>query len=69
MGNIHNKEETQSMISITKQQRDYLEAHGCLWEEDLHRTHTKHKTYFATENPKVKALLKQYEIGRKKFRK
>lgn len=49
------------MIKITKNQRDYLEANGCLWKEDLHRTYSKSKTYYATESPKVKALLKQYE--------
>ena len=54
------------MISITKSQRDYLEAKGCLWEEDLHRSHSKYKKYYATENPKVKALLKQYELDKRK---
>lgn len=49
------------MIKITKNQRDYLEANGCVWKEDLHRTYSKSKTYYATESPKVKALLKQYE--------
>ena len=49
------------MISITKQQRDYLEANGCCFPDDLHRTYGKHKSYYATENQKVKTLLKQYE--------
>lgn len=49
------------MISITKQQRDYLEKNGCLWGDDLHRTYSKNKSYYATENKKVKTLLKQYE--------
>lgn len=49
------------MIKITKNQRDYLEANGCVWKEDLHRTYSNCKHYYATESPKVKALLKQYE--------
>jgi hypothetical protein len=48
------------MISITKNQRDYLESHGCSFPEDLHRTYGKHKSWYATENKKVKILLKQY---------
>ena len=53
------------MIKISKNQRDYLEAKGCCFPEDLHRTYGKHKTYYATESPKVKALLRQYnkEVG------
>lgn len=54
------------MIAITKQQRDYLETHGCVFPEDLHRTYGKHKSWYATENKKVKALLKQYEEELKK---
>ena len=50
------------MIAITRQQKDYLEAKGCLWEEDLHRSHSKYKKYYATENKKVKTLLRQYEL-------
>lgn len=49
------------MIAVTKQERDYLEKNGCVWEEDLHRSHSKHKKYYATENKKVKALLWKYE--------
>ena len=49
------------MINISKNQRDYLEANGCTFPDDLHRTYGKHKSYYATENKKVKALLKQYE--------
>lgn len=49
------------MIKITKNQRDYLEDNGCVFSDDLHRTYGKHKTYYATESPKVKTLLKQYE--------
>jgi hypothetical protein len=49
------------MISITKTQRDYLEANGCCFPDDLHRTYGKKKHYYATENGKVKALLKKYE--------
>lgn len=48
------------MIRITKQQRDYLESHNCTFPEDLHRTYGKHKSWYATENGKVKALLKKY---------
>ena len=55
------------MFTITKQQRDYLEANGCVWPDDLHRTHSKYKRYYATENPEVKALLKQYEKDRRRF--
>ena len=49
------------MFSITKKQKNYLEKNGCIWGEDLHRTHSKYKRYFATESGKVKSLLKKYE--------
>jgi len=49
------------MIKITRNQRDYLEKKGCRFPDDLHHTYSKHKTYYATESPKVKSLLKQYE--------
>ena len=49
------------MISITNKQKDYLENNGCIWGDDLHRTHSKYKKYFATESGKVKSLLRQYE--------
>lgn len=48
------------MVRITKQQRDYLENHGCTFPEDLHRTYSKHKTWYATENKKVLSLLRKY---------
>lgn len=49
------------MIKITKNQRDYLEENGCCFPNDLHRTYGKHKSWYATENKKVKMLLEQYE--------
>lgn len=53
------------MFTITKQQRDYLEKNGCTFPEDLHKNHGKYNSYYATESPKVKALLKQYDKSRK----
>ena len=47
------------MFRISKEERDYLENHGCTFPEDLHKTIGKHKTYYATENAKVKQLLNQ----------
>ena len=49
------------MISITKNQRDYLEENGCLFGEDIHGTHSRFRHYFAVESKKVKSLLKQYD--------
>ena len=51
------------MLKISKEERDYLESNGCVFPDDLHKTvgKGKRKTYYATESPKVKALLKQYE--------
>ena len=60
-GEILRKTEERKLIKISKTQRNYLEANGCSFPEDLHHTYGKHKTYYATESPKVKALLKQYE--------
>lgn len=47
------------MLKISKEERDYLEQHGCAFPDDLHKTIGKHKTYYATENAKVKKLLEQ----------
>ena len=47
------------MLKISKEERDYLEKNGCIWGEDLHRTRRNTKTYYATENAKVKQLLNQ----------
>ena len=49
------------MIFITKKQRDYLEKNGCTFGEELHKTHSRYKHYFAVESRKVKSLLEQYE--------
>lgn len=55
------------MLKISKEERDYLESNGCVFPDDLHKTvgKGKRKTYYATENSKVKNLLAQ----RKKLRK
>ena len=49
------------MLRISKEERDYLEKNGCSFPEDLHKTvgKGKRKTYYATENSKVKRLLEQ----------
>jgi hypothetical protein len=49
------------MVKISKEERDYLERNGCVFPDDLHRTvgKGKRKTYYATENYKVKQLLAQ----------
>ena len=52
------------LIKISKDQRDYLEECGFTFPEDLHRTYGKHKTYYATESPKVLAALKIYDSVR-----
>ena len=49
------------MLKISKEERDYLERHGCCFPDDIHKTVGKHKTYYATENTKVKRLLEQYK--------
>ena len=49
------------MLRISKEERDYLEKNGCSFPDDLHKTvgKGKRKTYYATENSKVKKLLEQ----------
>lgn len=49
------------MIKISKNQRNYLEQNGCIFGRDLHRTYSKNKTYYATENNKVMTLLEKYK--------
>lgn len=49
------------MIKISKNQRYYLEANGCIFGRDLHRTYSKNKRYYATENDRVKTLLEKYK--------
>ena len=45
------------MLLISREERDYLEKQGCVWGDELHRTRSNKKTYYATETPKVKRLL------------
>ena len=49
------------MIKISKNQRVYLEANGCIFGRDLHRTYSKNKRDYATENDRVKTLLEKYK--------
>ena len=51
------------MVLITRNQRDYLEENGCIFERDLHRTigKGKKKSYYATENKRVMTLLERYK--------
>lgn len=51
------------MIQVNRNQRNYLEANGCIFGRDLHRTIAKgrKKTYYATENNRVMTLLEKYE--------
>lgn len=51
------------MIKISKNQRDYLEQNGCIFGRDLHRTYSKKKKYYATENNRVMTLLEKYKEG------
>ena len=36
------------MLLISKEERDYLEKQGCVWGDELHRTRSNKKTYYAT---------------------
>lgn len=49
------------MIKITRNQRDYLEQNGCVFGRDLHRTYSKNKRYYATENNRVMTLFEKYK--------
>lgn len=50
------------MIQVTRVERNYLEANGCLFGRDLHKTvgTGKKTTYYATENDRVMTLLEKY---------
>lgn len=50
------------MFEISRNQRFYLEKNGCIFGRDLHRTvgKGKKKSYYATENDRVKMLIKKY---------
>lgn len=52
------------MVSITKNEKNYLENNGCKWKSDLHRTYSNVKSYYATENRKVLTLLEKYRKER-----
>lgn len=47
------------MINITKNEKEYLLQKGCRWYEEIHASTTR-RHYYATETPKVKRLLKEY---------
>ena len=48
------------MIKISKNEKDYLLSHGCIWHEDITAPVTR-RHYYAIESLKVKTLLKQYK--------
>ena len=50
------------MIQVNRNLRNYLEANGCIFGRDLHRTigKGKKKTYYATENSRVMTLVEKY---------
>lgn len=48
------------MIKISKNQKDYLLANGCIWHEDITAPVTR-RHYYAIESLKVKNLLKKYK--------
>ena len=48
------------MIKISKIERDFLESEGFGFPEYLHRTHGKHKSYYATEDKKLLKTLNDY---------
>lgn len=54
------------MIRITKQEKEYLESQGCVYEEELHHTVGKgrKKTYYATESKKILNMLFYYRKSR-----
>ena len=47
------------MIKISKNQKDYLLANGCMWHEDITAPVTR-RHYYAIESLKVKNLLKKF---------
>ena len=53
------------MIKISKQQRDYLldtkNTEICVYEEDIHHTHSHRKRYYATASPGVLDALYKME--------
>lgn len=50
------------MLIITKRERDYLERLGYKFGSNniLHKSYSKHPTYYATEKAEVIELLKKY---------
>lgn len=54
------KIEENILIQITKREKDYLVSKGFQFGHDLHRTYSKHKKYYATEEPKLMKILNNY---------
>lgn len=48
------------MIIISKNERNYLEKHGCKFGKDIHRTYSKHHKYYMVESARNLKLLKEY---------
>lgn len=47
------------MIKIDKKEVEWLISRGAKWGEDIHRTYSKHKTYYLTESKLNMKLLKE----------
>ena len=56
------------IIPISKEERFYLEAIGCKFGNDLHKTYSGNNKYYATERPWVLKKLEQYRANPMKAR-
>ena len=52
------------MIEITKQEKDYLLAHGCKWHSDIFSSTTR-RHYYAKEHPWVMNKVKTFRNRQK----
>ena len=48
------------MVTITREERNYLMSQGFKVKEDLFKSHSKHPKYYLVENPKAVQVLEEY---------
>lgn len=41
------------IVLITKSEMEYLVSKGYRWQDDIHRTYSRHHKYYATESEKL----------------
>lgn len=57
---ISYEKECNGMVTITREERNYLMSQGFKVKEDLFKSHSRHPKYYLVETPKAVRVLEDY---------